>query len=289
MKPVVRKKKEKIILPTKFWLVILSTFCIILMVVSFLVEIPTGPVQGFVGRTIVPFQKGVSSASFWINDKANQLENIQKLINENKELEKQVDLLKNENILLQQEKFELISLRKLYELDQEYAEYEKVGARIIAKDPGNWFHSFLIDKGYEDGLSIDMNVIAGSGLVGRIIDVGPTWSKVESIINDNSNVSGTVLSTSDKLIVSGELLLMNEGNIKFTQLVDSNNIVTIGEKIVTSSISDKYLSGILIGYITSIDVDSNNLTKSGTLTPAVDFEHLGEVLVIIQTKQKFLY
>lgn len=58
-----------------------------------------------------------------------------------------------------------------------------------------------------------------------------------------------------------------------------------GDKIVTSSISDKYLPGILIGYISSISEDSNNLTKSGWLTPAVDFEHLEEVLVITQLKQ----
>ncbi len=288
MKPVARKKKEKLKLPTKYWLIILSTCCIILMVVSFIVEIPIGTVRGVIGRTIVPFQNGISTASIWIQDQATQFENIQDLINENESLKEQLDLLKNENILLQQEKFELNNLRTLYELDQEYSEYEKVGARIIAKDPGNWFHSFLIDKGSDDGILVDMNVIAGSGLVGRITEVGPTWSRVESIIDDNSNVSGTVLSTADNLIVSGDLLLMNDGNIRFSQLLDSNDVVSVGDKIVTSSISSKFLPGILIGYITSIDVDSNNLTKSGELTAAVDFEHLDEVLIILQTKQTIL-
>ena len=56
-------------------------------------------------------------------------------------------------------------------------------------------------------------------------------------------------------------------------------------KIVTSDISDKYLPGILIGYIESIDVDSNNLTKSGEIIPAVDFGHLDEVLIILDKKQ----
>ena len=58
-----------------------------------------------------------------------------------------------------------------------------------------------------------------------------------------------------------------------------------GDKIVTSNISDKYLPGILIGYINTINTDSNNLTKSGYITPAVDFEHLEEVLVILELKQ----
>jgi rod shape-determining protein MreC len=87
------------------------------------------------------------------------------------------------------------------------------------------------------------------------------------------------------MIVSGNLKLYASGVIEFEQLVDSSNVVVEGDKIVTSNISDKYLPGILIGYISTINQDANNLTKSGYITPAVDFEHLEEVLVILETKQ----
>ena len=130
-----------------------------------------------------------------------------------------------------------------------------------------------------------MNVMAGSGLVGRIVDVGPNWAKVKAIIADDSNVSAMVLSSSDNMIVSGNLKLYASGVIEFEQLVDSDNVVVEGDKIVTSNISDKYLPGILVGYISTINQDSNNLTKSGYITPAVDFEHLEEVLVIMKLKQ----
>ena len=130
-----------------------------------------------------------------------------------------------------------------------------------------------------------MNVIADGGLVGRITAIGPNWARVTSIIADNANVSGMVLSTSDRLIVSGSLELMGRGEISFSQLLDSDGQVLVGDKIVTSNISDKYLPGILIGYITEINTDPNNLSKSGYLTPAVDFEHLDEVLVILEVKQ----
>jgi rod shape-determining protein MreC len=62
-------------------------------------------------------------------------------------------------------------------------------------------------------------------------------------------------------------------------------VVVEGDKIVTSDISDKYLPNILIGYIHTINRDNNNLTKSGYITPAVDFEHLSEVLIITDLKQ----
>lgn len=93
------------------------------------------------------------------------------------------------------------------------------------------------------------------------------------------------LSTEDNLMVTGDLRLMSENCITFSQLVDSQNLVAEGDKVVTSNISDKFLPNILIGYISAINKDSNNLTKSGLITPAVDFEHLEEVLVITDRKQ----
>ena len=78
---------------------------------------------------------------------------------------------------------------------------------------------------------------------------------------------------------------MNENQeIEFSDLKDSDNQVQAGDQVVTSYISDKYLQGILIGYIKDIRTDSNNLTKSGTITPVVDFEHIQEVLVILDKK-----
>ena len=187
--------------------------------------------------------------------------------------------------MLQQDKYELNKLRELFSLNEQYGEYNKVGARIIGRDSGNWYSVFIIDKGEEDGLAADMNVIAGGGLVGRITSVGPNWARVTSIISDNSKVSGMTLSTEDNMIISGDLKLMSSGCIPFGQLLDAQNKVKEGDKVVTSDISDKFLPNILIGYISSIDKDANNLTKSGQIVPAVDFEHLGEVLVITDRKK----
>ena len=235
---------------------------------------------------IVPLQNGVSRIGTWISVRVDELGELRVVLKENQELRAKVDELTVQNVQLQQDKYELNNLRELYKLDEQYSGYEKVGARIIARDSGNWFHSFTINKGSDDGLKIDMNVIAGGGLVGRIVDIGANWAKVNAIINDNSNVSGMTLASSDILMVTGSLAFMEDGVIGFGQLIDSAGSVQIGDKVVTSTISDKYLPSILIGYITEINQDSNNITKSGRITPAVDFEHLEEVLVILKTKQQ---
>ena len=285
MSPVVKRKGEKFTLPGKYLLFILTIVCTGLIILTFSTNFLSAPISAIGGFVVVPLQEGISKAGSWLSTRSEELVEIRSLLKENEELKAQVDELTMENIRLQQDRYELTNLRELYDLDAQYEDYDKVGARIIAKDTGNWFHSFTIDKGYNDGLALAMNVMPGSGLVGRIIAVGPNWSKVLSIIADNSNTSGMVLSTSDNLIVTGDLELYADGVISFEKLVDSADRVVEGDKIVTANVSDKYLPGILIGYISAINVDANNLTKSGLITPAVDFEHLEEVLVITETKQ----
>ncbi len=285
MSPVIPQKGERFTIPGKYLLFVLTIICIALIVISFNTDVLSKPISTVSGFIITPVQNGISKAGLYLSGRKEDLRQLKKLLEENQRLQKEVDELTIENIMLQQDRYELVSLRELYDLDAQYDDYEKVGARIIAKDSGNWFHSFVINKGSDDGLEIDMNVIAGSGLVGRITDLGNDWAKVLSIIDDSSNTSGMVLSTSDNLIVTGDLQCYSDGVIPFEKLVDTADRVVEGDKIVTSNVSDKYLPGILIGYISTIEKDSNNLTKSGYLTPAVDFDHLNEVLVIKRLKQ----
>ncbi len=285
MSPIVPRKGERFTIPGKYLLFILTIVCIALIVISFNTDVLSKPISTIGGFLVTPLQNGISKAGSYLSDRSENLEKLEQLQEENKELKAQINELLIENIELQQDKYELNNLRQLYELDAQYESYEKVGARIIAKDSGNWFHSFVINKGSSDGIGIDMNVISGTGLVGRVSDVGPHWAKVLSIIDDSSNISGMVLSTSDNMMISGNLQLYEDGVISFDKLVDSADRVSEGDKIVTSNISDKFLPGILIGYISTINKDTNNLTKSGLITPAVDFQHIDEVLVITKLKQ----
>lgn len=273
---------------SKNMLLLLVSICVIFMGLSLVTDGVNGPLRAVANYTVIPMQKGINTIGLWMSDLTKNFETIQELQAKNNELQAEIDELTIKNNLLQQDKHELDRLRELYELDQLYAEYHKIGARVTASDGGNWFNSFLIDKGSNDGLTVDMNVMAGTGLVGIITEVGPNWSKVTSIIDDTSNVSAMILSTSDTCIVNGDLTLMQEGRIPFEQLANNDNLIEMGEKVVTSHISSKYLPGILIGYVSEVKVDSNDLTRSGYVIPAVDFQHLQEVLVITNTKATLL-
>lgn len=258
------------------------------MGLSLVTDKVNGPLRTVANYTIVPMQKGINNIGLWMSDLTQNFETLKEVKSKNEKLQKTVDELTIENNRLQQERYELERLQELYALDQSYADYKKVGAHVTANDSGNWFSSFTIDKGEKDGIKKDMNVMAGTGLVGIVTEVGPNWARVRSIIDDSSNVSALILSTSDKCIVKGDLTLMNDGKIRFEQLANNGSEIKEGEQVVTSHISSKYLQGILIGYVSEITTDANNLTRSGYITPAVDFQHLQEVLVITTTKEEML-
>ena len=272
---------------SKLILFFLSLFCGIMIIVSFALEFTDSPVKDVVGVVLTPIQSGLNHVGGWFSGKMDYFEDNLKLAAQNEELQSQVDQLTVENTQLLQDKDELNSLRDLYELDHKYETYEKVGARVISKDDSsNWFSTFTIDKGSNDGLAVDMNVMAGSGLVGIITDVGPNWATVRSIIDDYSNVSAQISETEDTCIIAGDLSLTDEGTVRLVKLNDPDSKVKVGDTVVTSQISDIFLPGILIGYVSEIGVDSNNLTHSGLVSTVVDFKDIKEVLVIKNLKQK---
>lgn len=280
------KRRTKRSIPTKYTLLAVTVLCVLVMFVSFTLNLSGGPLNTVAGYVFVPMQNGINQVGTWLISRADDLASLRNVQQENKELQAKVDELTQELNTIKLEQYELDNLRELMELDQKYPSYEKVAARVIGNDGGNWFSTFLIDKGERDGIEKDMNVIAGSGLVGIVIDTGPNYAKVRSIIDDASNVSGMSLSTSDRCIVTGNLVSMNQEQvIGFSDLKCEADAVKTGEQIVTSHISDKYLEGILIGYVSTIERNSNNLTYSGMVTPAVDFQHLQEVLVILDKKK----
>lgn len=280
-----RRGRNRLTVPSKYIFLILTILCVSMMILSFTTDFINGPLETAAGYVVVPFQKGIGAAGAWLTGRSDDLKKINELTQENEELKDRIDELTIRINDLQRDKYELAELRSLFLLNEQYSDYNKVGARVIGKETGNWFSSFVIDKGSNDGIAADMNVMSGSGLVGIVTSVGPNWANVRSIIDDSSNVSGMIMSTSDTLIVTGDLELMDEGYIRFSELIDEDDVVVKGDQVVTSSISNKFLPGISIGYISEIEKDSNNLTKSGYITPAVDFKRLNTVLVVTDLKE----
>ena len=216
------RKKLSSYMTSRYILIAVTVVCIIFVSTSFFTDSLVAPLRNAVSMVVVPLQKGMNNLGLWTYDKVTTLQEISVVLDENNELKNQIDNLTEENNQLRQDSYELTRLRELYKLDEKYPGYTKVGARVIGVTTDNWSKAFKVDKGLDDGIKKDMNVIASGGLV----------------------------------------------------------------VIVTSNISDKYLQGILIGYAKDVTADSNNLTQSGYLVPAVDFNNLQEVLIITEMKNQ---
>ena len=281
------KMKNQSSLPSKYWLMIIIVCCIILLGIERFTD-GGGPLRVVANYTVIPMQKGISYVGRFMSDLSDNFKTLEEMKKENDELQTKVDELTIDNTRLRQEQYELERLRELYKLDENYSDYTKIGAHVIANNGSNWFNDFTIDKGSNDGIKKDCNVLAGSGLVGIVTEVGPNYARVRSIIDDSSNISGMILSTSDTCIVRGDLKQMSDGRIRFEKLANNDNEIEVGEQVVTSHVSSRFLQGLFIGYISEVEVDSNNLTRSGYITPAVDFTKLQEVLVITTTKQDLI-
>lgn len=279
------KNKKQSSFSSKYWLIIISVVCVILLGIERFTD-GGGPLRFIAGYTVIPMQEGISYVGRFMSDLSDNFETLDEMKDANKKLQSKVDELATDNTRLRQEQYELDRLRELYKLDENYSDYEKIGAHVIANNGSNWFSTFTIDKGTKDGVKVDSNVLAGSGLVGIVTEAGPNYAQVRSIIDDASNVSAMMLSTSDTCMVRGDLELMADGRLRFEKLPNNDNVVEPGEQVVTSHVSSRFLQGLFIGYVSDIDVDANNLTRSGYITPAVDFSKLQEVLVITTTKQE---
>ena len=278
------KIKNQPRLPGRYVLIILSLVCLLLLGIERFTD-TGGPLRIVANYTVVPMQKGISYVGMWISDMSDNFETMKEMRKKNEKLQQKVDALTIDNTRLRQEQYELERLRELFKLDENYSDYEKVGARVVANNGSNWFSDFTIDKGTNDGIKVNCNVMAGSGLVGTVTEVGPDYARVRSIIDDASNVSAMILSTSDTCMVRGDLSLMSDGRLRFEELANNDNKVEVGEQVVTSHISNRFVQGLFIGYVSEVEVDASNLTRSGYITPAVDFSKLQEVLVITKTKE----
>ena len=254
-------KKTIEILPKHiFFLLLFITVAIVF--VSYRFPNLIQPVRNGVETLVIPMQKGINVVGRSFSEKIEMLANLKNLQKENEELKAKIEALTTKNQQISLEKYELNYLQELFELKQKYLQYDMVGARIIARESNGWYNVFTIDKGSEDGIAVNMNVMAGNGLVGIVTSVRKNSATVRSIIDDSSKVSGMFLKSSDTCIVSGDLnSMISDGRIKVS-MIPLNADINESDEIVTSHISDKYQQGILIGYVTDIKIDSGNMTKT---------------------------
>ncbi|MBR1815524.1 MAG: rod shape-determining protein MreC [Lachnospiraceae bacterium] len=278
-----RYDRKKDISP-KYLLLTFTIICVAFLLISFFAGDKIAFVKKYTNMIISPIQQGINKIGVWTDSKMENLKEIEELNKENEELNKEIDSYKEQITIYQEKMSELEELRALYELDESYPEYNKTVAHIFAKDSTSWFSIFYIDKGLDDGLFVGANVMCHDGLAGIITECYDDYSKVRAIIDDNSNISAKIMPSNALCTIEGNLNTYQNG-VLVVKNIDKDAKITIGDKVVTSHISERFHQGITVGYISEITYDTNNLTITAAITPAVDFNNISEVLVITDKKK----
>lgn len=235
--------------------------------------------EKMVGNTVTPVQKFFQLGGNFISDLLDPVLNVWKLDEENEELRSENVKLQNDIIKLKlriQEFEDLSDLQKALNYAKSNGIEDYVTSNVIAKDPGNWFNIFTIDVGLKHGIKKNSTVMNGDGLIGLVYEVGDTWAKVITLIDNRSRVSFEILSETNNNIGlingNGEALL--EG-----YLFDHETTVSVGDQIITSGLG-LYPKGILIGSIKEVQMKEDELLKSIVVEPSVNFKKLNRVFVI---------
>ncbi|MBR5739406.1 MAG: rod shape-determining protein MreC [Lachnospiraceae bacterium] len=236
------------------------------------------------GAVVVPFQEGVNEVGRFLFERESDRLSLQEANARIKELEDENAALRREIDGYHSVAKRNAELRKLLNAKMEYDFYDVSAASVIGNDGINIFGRFTINQGSSDGIEKDMNVINGDGaLIGIVSFVGLNYSIVTSIIENGVSISAMTLNGNENCIVTGNLSDSGASLLRLENaLVDVD--FSKDSALVTSNISDKYLPGLKIGYVTDVTVNADGLTQSGYVKTAADFTRIREVLIIRQAK-----
>lgn len=168
---------------------------------------------------------------------------------------------------------ELLDLRTILPLDT-------VVAEVIARDATPWFRTLTVDKGSHHGVGLNAPVISSTGVVGRVIRLGPRAAAVQLLLDQQAGVGVRIERSRITGVVSGQTGFANEGShdlvLKWVPVLAD---VVVGDVVVTSGLDRIYPSGLMVGRVRTIET-GNGLFKEIRVQPSARFDELEEVLVV---------
>ena len=257
--------------------IIITIIVLILIVVFSNGENNASFFENVASKLVMPVQNGLTYLKNKISGNSTFFTDINKLKEENEELQAKNSELEQSLRELENIKTENEMLKGYMNLKEKYGEYQTIPAYVINKDISNYSKTIIINVGKNDGIKENMTVIADEGLVGYIVSVTDTTAKVQTIIDTASSVSATMSSTDESIICKGTLDSTKE--LKAMYIPTEYNIIQ-GDSIETSGLGGIYPKGIHIGTVKQVESTKNVTDRYAVIEVAVNFDKLSTVLVI---------
>jgi len=256
-----------------------ALLCIVLSILTLNFRTPTF-FENLVLILVAPAGEGVTGVTGWISSRFDFIVNMHELERKNQRL-----MEENQRLLLDIGRLHMLErenerLTAQIGLRPQYVGLDLTGAVVIAEDPNNWSSHFLINRGTSQGVFENAIVVADGGLAGRVIRSYYSSSLVVPIIDDTSFVSAQIRRTGDFGFVSGDIRLWENGFIRMENIHIGADILE-NDEVITSTTSEIFPHGLLIGTVREVNVDSGGLTKHAIVQPIVDFRQLSIVFVSV--------
>jgi len=245
------------------------------------------PVGNLLREVLAPLQSGVTSVSSGIRDAVVNIRDFSKIRQDNKSLKTQIDELTKENNQLKQK---ILAGMRFEELEKKFDspaiwKSPYIGASVINRNPSNWYHTIVINRGSKDGVKVNNPVITNLGLVGKVIGVTTSTAEVILILDPEGQVSGAVRQSEGSAaygIIVGDYKrgpIASAGSLKMT--VPKDDKVNPGDMVLTSGMGGVYPKDIPVGTVQEVNLETGGLLKTATISPLVDFTHVEEVFVVL--------
>ena len=257
--------------------IVITIVVLILIVIFSNREANTSFFENVANKLVMPIQNGLTYLKNRVSGNSTFFTDISNLKSENQDLKEKNSQLEQSLRELENIKTENETLKEYLGLTEKYGEYKTVPGYVIDKEISTYSKTIIINIGKNDGIEVNMTVIADEGLVGHVVSVTDNTAKVQTIVDTSTSISCLMSTNKDSIICKGTLSSNSE--LKAMYIPTDANLVQ-GDSVDTSGLGGIYPKGIHVGSIKKIVSTKNITDRYALVETAVDFDKLNTVLVV---------
>ena len=235
--------------------------------------------QEVMGAISVPFKSATAQISQKVSVWRDKYIDIDQVMQENEELRKQNQELMQKQVDYDKIKIENEQYKEFLEIKEENLQYEIAAASVIGRDGMDKFYSFTIDAGRDDGIEENDVVLSSVGVVGVVVETGPNFSRVSTILSPSVSVACFVSSTRDTGVVCGDSRFSTEGKTVIKYL-PKNTEVKVGDIVSTTGMGEVFPKDLLVGTIEEITTDTSGNYSYAVVNPISKIAEVKTVFII---------
>jgi len=247
--------------------------------------------EGVMSAIVTPFSKGYNAISNGIGGLFSGFEATDTLRENLRKAE--AKLQKYESMQIEIIQAELSEVRteneKLRVLlgFKERVRYNSIASQIVSKDPDNWFRTLIINKGANDGVSVNMPVIACQNgqkiVVGKIVEVRGSISRVQPVIAPDIRLGVKLQESKIPGLISG---YSYNSDFCVVSYISRATPVKKGDVIVTSGQAGVFPPELLVGTVERTELSETNPYQKIIVKPYIDYSLLEEVFILLKNPDK---